>query len=231
MNSIWKNIASWGACGCLVLGLSLGLGCETTGAGSGAGQPPVQANAAPVQAKPAVVSASGGDSPVVSSQAQGDKTDLVRVGEKLTIEFSDVGNPPAPIVQSVREDGSITLPFNQTVVAAGKKRGDLVVEIHKLFVPKYYRRLTVNIKTEDRFYYVGGHVKAPGRFPYIGDITALKAIQSAGDFDDYAKKTKVEINRADGTHSILDAKKAIKNPKLDVPIYPGDSINVPQRNW
>jgi len=72
-------------------------------------------------------------------------------------------------------------------------------------------------------------VRNPGRQVYIGATTVLKAIQSAGDFDDFAAKTRVEVTRTDGTFIKVNCIKAAKDPKLDLPIYPGDKINVPMR--
>src|SRR5437016_4248411 len=71
-------------------------------------------------------------------------------GDRLTIEF-DAGLP-TPWKQDVREDGSITLPYNKSIVAAGKRKGDLEEAIRDIYVPNILRRLTVNVRTEDRSY-------------------------------------------------------------------------------
>ena len=98
-------------------------------------------------------------------------------------------------------------------------------------MPDFYKRLTVTVSTERRVYYVGGQVKGPGRQEYIGTITVTKAIQSAGDFTDFAAKTRVELTRADGRKVMVNCNKAAKDPSLDPPVYPGDKINVPLRGW
>ena len=76
-----------------------------------------------------------------------------------------------------------------------------------------------------------GQVRKPDRYEYLSTMTVLQAIKAAGDFTDYAKKTVVEVTRANGTKIIVNCKKAQKNPRLDIPIYPGDSIYVPVRFW
>ncbi len=81
--------------------------------------------------------------------------------------------------------------------AAGKRAGDLETEIVALYVPKYYLHLTVSVKPEGRFVYVGGQVRKPDRYPHEGNMTVLKAIKMAGDFTDYANKRKVPLTRAD----------------------------------
>lgn len=157
--------------------------------------------------------------------------DELQVGESVTVTFADL--PPDKGLPEhrdrVRSDGTISLPLIGDVKAAGKKIGDLQKEIKDLYVPRFYKQLTVTIKTEDRFYSVGGEVKAPGRQVYLGSTTLLKAIQSCGDFSDFANQRKVEIIRANGDRIIIDAKKARQDPKrYDVPICPGDSIHVPK---
>ena len=82
------------------------------------------------------------------------------------------------------------------------------------------------VRAEDRFYYVGGEVKGGGQRPYTGRITATQAIEAAGGFTDFSNKKKVQIIRADGRIQWLNAKAALKDPKLDLWIYPGDKIHV-----
>ncbi|HYE31027.1 MAG TPA: polysaccharide biosynthesis/export family protein [Methylomirabilota bacterium] len=151
-------------------------------------------------------------------------------GQKLMIEFTDVPGAPPPFTQTILENGEILLPLGKRVKAGGKRKAELVEEIRNLYVPGYYQRLTVNIQTEDRWYFVGGEVKTPGQKVYVADLTVSKAIQAAGDFTNFAKENAVEITRADGQFLKVDCKKARQNARYDVPIYPGDSINVP-RSW
>jgi protein involved in polysaccharide export with SLBB domain len=154
------------------------------------------------------------------------KPDEIQNGEQLTIEFLDVGGLP-PIQQTVLDDGTITLMFGQRFVATGKTTGALAREIRDFYVPKYYHRLTVNIKRDVRFVFVSGEVKLPARVPYTANMTVLKAIAAAQDFTVFANKKKVTVTRANGQTETVNCIKALKNPKLDLPIYPGDQINGP----
>ena len=45
-------------------------------------------------------------------------------------------------------------------MAAGKTMRQLQEEIHDRYVPKYYRIMTPSVETRDRFFSVGGEVKA-----------------------------------------------------------------------
>lgn len=156
--------------------------------------------------------------------------DYVRIGDRISVSFADIPMTSPTIEQRVREDGMITLPLGVQVMAAGKKAGELEAEIRAEYVPKYYNRLTVGVKLEERVIYVGGRVRRPDRYMYVGEMTVLKAINVAGGFDEFADRSDVEVTRADGTKLKVNCKKAQKNPvKYDLPIYPGDNIYVNKR--
>lgn len=153
------------------------------------------------------------------------------VGDKITIDFLDNPAMPQNYHQTVREDGMITLPLNQTVLAAGKRKGELEREIHALYVPKLLRRLTVNVRAEERTYFVRGEVKNPGQRPHTGSITALKAVGAAGDFTDFANHRRIEVIRASGEKIMVNGRKALEDPSKDVPVYPGDTVYVHRRRF
>jgi polysaccharide export outer membrane protein len=155
-----------------------------------------------------------------------------RVGETVIVIFS--GSPvdiPAH-EEPIKEDGTITLSLIGSVYAVGKTAGELQNEIHADYVPKYYVRLTVIVKSGDRVYYVGGEVKGGGRQLYLGDTTVTKAIQSAGGLTDFANHSKVWLTRATtGQRIRVNYDDALQNPAKDPPVYPDDQINVERRIW
>jgi polysaccharide biosynthesis/export protein VpsN len=150
-------------------------------------------------------------------------------GDLVRIIFSDVPQPPQNVEIRIPEDGRITLPYNITVSAIGKTVSQLQEEIRNEYVPKLFVRLTVNIKTEERFYFVGGEVRAPARQQHNGDLTVLRAIDTVGGFTDFANRKKIELRRANGEVHIINWEKARKNPKLDLKVYPNDQIIVHRR--
>lgn len=156
--------------------------------------------------------------------------DKLRIGDTVRVEFSNLStvNALQPFEEQIKGDGSITPPLIGSVQAAGKSTGELQNELQKAY-NKYYVAMTVTVKAPDRFYSVGGEVKMPNRQVYIGGTTVIKAIQSAGDLTDFANRKKIRLTRANGKTYIIDYDKALRNPKLDLPVYPGDSIHVPQR--
>lgn len=157
------------------------------------------------------------------------RPDALRVGELVGIEFSGVSLPPPRHEEKIKMDGKITLPDIGPVQAAGRTRGELQQAIHDLYVPNYYKQLTVVVRNEGRYFYVKGQVNNPSQFQYLKELTLLQAIATAGDFTDFAKKTKVQITRADGRKITVNAVKALRDRRLDVPIYPDDTIEVPRR--
>jgi len=155
--------------------------------------------------------------------------ELIHVGDSLTVVFSDLPVTPPPLQVQVDENGKITLIENQTFTAAGKTRAELEKEIRAKYVPQIYTKMTVTISRPERLFYVGGEVKTPGRQSYIGPITVLKAIQSAGDFTDFAQRKRVRLTHLNGKTEIINCIKAREDPKLDLPVIPGDTIHVPRR--
>ena len=151
-------------------------------------------------------------------------------GDLVKVAFTDIPNPPPPLEVRIPEDGRITLPYNMNVYAIGKTVSQLQDEIRSLYVPKLFVRLTVNIKTEDRVYFVGGEVRNPARQAYIGDITVLRAIDTVGGFTDFANRKKIELRRANGEVHYISWDKARRSAKLDLKVYPNDQIIV-HRRW
>jgi polysaccharide export outer membrane protein len=159
--------------------------------------------------------------------------EVFRVGDSVTVVFTDLPILTAPLDVKVKEDGTVTLLLNQTFSFAGKTPGDLEKEIRAGYVPRYYKYMTVTVKRERQtlFYYVDGEVKMPARQTFIERTTVLKAIASAGGFTDFAKKRGVKLSRLDGRKLTINCVKAIDEPSLDVEIYPGDKIYVPRKLW
>ncbi len=196
--------------------------------------------------KPAVPEgkAAGGGKPIPQADASvrnsgsvfgaAGSMDVLRMGDSVSVIYSDIPSPPAASTQQIREDGKITLHLNYTVVAAGKTRGDLEREIRDLYVnrEKVYRDITIAIQTATRFVSVGGEVRTPGALPHNGDLTVLKVINAAGGFTDFAKKTSVVVTRAsDKSQITVNCNRAQKDPSKDLAVFPGDVIFVKKSIW
>lgn len=157
----------------------------------------------------------------------------LRVGDALEVRLVTSsaragGQPAAEIVPViVDENGEISLPLVGRIKAGGATPSELAERIQANYVPRFYVRCNVTVQVAARFFYVGGEVRASGRYPWTEDMTLLKAINAAGSFTDYANRTKVEIVR--GREKMVENAEQIRqNPQHDVPIRPGDSIWVPR---
>ena len=180
-------------------------GCATEGEKAGTGAPP------PVEA------------------ARG--PDILNVGDRVKVIFTDVPTPLAPTESQIPESGELTLQYGHKFMFKGKRRDALEQEIRDFYIEqKIYKIMGVTIEVPPRPISVGGEVRSPGTYPHAGQMTILKAIDMAGGFTEFSKKTKVKIIRGGKTITV-DCKKAIIFPAdNDVPIYPGDQVKVP-RSW
>lgn len=226
MSIVSRLVGRWGLVIVLLVGGWLQTGCQSGPSGS-----PTTGTPDPSGTHFATVAPGATSNSTAIPGGSHDSLDALHVGDTITIDFSDM-----PVIypsrdERIKEDGTITLLEGKSFVAAGKTRGQLEKEIHDFYVPRFYVKMTVSIsqKTQTQFYYVRGEVRRPDRQIYISRITVLKAIASANDFTDFARKSRVVLTRANGQKVVINCKKALKNPNLDLEVLPGDDIFVPRR--
>ncbi len=161
--------------------------------------------------------------------AEPPKPNLLRIDDEVAILFSGIPNPPDRFQGRIKEDGTINLALIQSVKAEGLTPGQLEQKIHDLYVDKYYRMLTVTVHAENRFFFVTGQVRNNNRFVFAGEMTVSKAIAAANGFTEFANRKKVKLTRSSGQTLIVNCDKGRTKPELDLPVYPGDHIDVPRR--
>lgn len=74
---------------------------------------------------------------------------------------------------------------------------------------------------------IGGFVKSPGQRPYIAGMTLFQAVSAAGGETAFGSIRRVELYHK-GRKKIYDMRKA---ENMRIRVFPGDSINVPQKDW
>ena len=155
------------------------------------------------------------------------------VGDSVTITLTGLPIELPPYEKLIADDKTISLPDIGTIEAAGMTPHELENYIHDQYVPKIYTHISVTVKTtSDRVYFVRGEVHAPGRLIYVGPITVSKAITSAGDFTDFANRSKVYLTRSNsGKRFRLDCDKILDGQAPDPPVFPGDQIEVKRRTF
>lgn len=191
-------------------------GCQTGSESAGAGTPAASTAAAP-SAKPA-------GNPATNEVFS---IDRIAVGDVIRVMY-EASVPISPTELQVPETGLVTIHMGEQVQVAGKMAADVSKEIRDLFTVKkqMYKRLSVNVQVLGRTVSVGGEVRSTGSFPFEGGMTVLKAVNRAGGFTEYADRRKVRITRLNGQQIIVDCKAAMKKPELDLPLYPGDRVDV-----
>jgi len=74
---------------------------------------------------------------------------------------------------------------------------------------------------------IGGFVRSPGQRPYISGMTLFQAVSAAGGETAFGSIRRVELYHK-GRKSTYDMRKAVN---MQIKVYPGDSINIPQKKW
>ena len=169
-------------------------------------------------------------SPVATSNPQipvSASTTQLRPGDSLNIAVQGVPDATTHTIQ-IDEQGLISLPFIGAVTGAGATTAELSQRIRETYVTKkIYTAVDVSVSVTERYIYVGGEVQRPGRIIWTPDLTAAKAIQSAGGFTLYAKETAISLIREQSAYAI-DVKLAQRDPSQDPRLLPGDSLQVPR---
>jgi len=160
----------------------------------------------------------------------------LRPGDTIEIRLAGV---PAEEIQAVTaqytvdDAGMLNLPYINTVKVGGLQPNQAQAAIEQKFKSEQiytHPSVTILIQTASRFVNVGGSVRAPGRIPYTPDLTLMSTINAAGGFNDFADQKRIRYIH-DSKVQIIDAKKIRKDPMLDLKVYPGDQIEVPQSLW
>jgi len=153
------------------------------------------------------------------------------VGDLVVVKFSGLEVVIPDHEEKVKEDGTITLPHIGSVGAQAKGPGELQKEIRNRYVDGkiYPASLNVTVKGQERSFFVDGEVRSPNRYAWGEGMTVLKAISSDGGFTDFAKRNNVTVTRLAGQQFTVNCDKAMKNPELDLPVYPGDRVSVDRR--
>ena len=160
----------------------------------------------------------------------------LRGGDTIEIRLAGV---PADEIQSVSaqytidDAGMLNLPYINTVKVSGLQPNQAQAAIEQKFKSEQiytHPTVTIIIQSASRFVNVGGSVRAPGRVPYTPDLTLMSTINAAGGFNDFADQGKIRYVH-ESKVQVINAKKIRKDPMLDIKVYPGDQIEVPQSIW
>ena len=169
----------------------------------------------------------GGSGPRTAPGSVPFASDLIRVGDKITIQLSGVPDGGYFVEKQVPPTGEFTLPYlTQTFQATGKTTPQLAQEVTEAYkAQKIYTNPVVTVLAEERFITVGGEVRSPTNVVYRPDLTLVGVINSCGGFTEFANRKSVRIIRGKQVFYV-DALRAVDIPGDDPAVYPGDQIYV-----
>jgi polysaccharide export outer membrane protein len=169
----------------------------------------------------------------VSLPPPSEKT-VVGAGDVFTMQI--VSEKDLPAEYTVASDGTVDLPYVQTLAVAGLEPQ----EIARLVRQKLIERkvlvdpiVVVQVKAyNSRAVILLGQVAKPGTFPLTPGLTLMQAISMAGGLSQIADDDKVTLTRkiATGTRTVRVSVEAINDGKSpDIPLQAGDRIYVYER--
>jgi polysaccharide biosynthesis/export protein len=167
--------------------------------------------------------------------AGGDTNEAITLREGNVLKISFPGSPSMNTVQTIRQDGKITLPLVGEVKAAGETPAGLDKMLTDLYAPQLTtKEVNVEVQSSSFPIYVTGAVLRPGKLTSDQSITALEAVMEAGGFD-YAKanmKAVVLIRKTgNGTKKYTLNLKAVMDGESSEQFYlrPEDILFVPEK--
>ncbi len=163
----------------------------------------------------------------VENQNPPDKVYRLKAGDLIVISLSGSGGINDQIETVIDDEGSVKLRFIGAVKAQGLSATELESEIEKEYTErqKIYKDVTVRVNVPNTFYFIGGEIRQPGRFPLIGRVTLSQAVVAAGNFTEWADEGEIVLVR-NKERVVINFKKIRQNPNLDVELLAGDVINV-----
>ena len=147
-----------------------------------------------------------------------------------------VGEKELPREYQVASDGTVDLPYLQTVMVAGLEPQQIARLIHKLLIEKQILSnpsVVVQVKEyNSRRVTVMGQVAKPGIFPYTTGLTLIQALSQAGGPTGIANLDKVNLTRRVGGGSrtvVISIGTIMEGRSADIPLQSGDRIFVHER--
>lgn len=167
--------------------------------------------------------------------AQGEQDYSYKVGPKDLLKINVFNVPELDITVRVSEDGTVTLPLLGNIRVNGLTRVQLEKRLQTLLESKYLKNAQVTVfiqEYQSKKVSVMGAVNKPGDFELVGRITLLQILSMAEGLAGNASDRIVVIRQQPGgkSSSLVISKDDLMikgDPKLNIPMMPGDIVNVP----
>jgi len=161
----------------------------------------------------------------------------IRIAEWQTVEGTFRDWSAVNGDYSVGPAGTLSVPFVGEMPAAGKT----TAEVAKAISEALQRKLALSDKPEAsvemvqfRPFYISGEVQSPGQFPYVPELTVLKAISVAGGIRrnaDYGPQLGKDLITAKGNYDIYADQRIrlmVKRARIDADIAGKSSFDAPK---
>ncbi|WP_033003804.1 polysaccharide biosynthesis/export family protein [Mesorhizobium sp. LNJC403B00] len=161
----------------------------------------------------------------------------IRVAEWQTVEGTFRDWSAVNGEYSVGPAGTLSVPFVGELPAAGKTTSEVAAAISVAL----QRKLALSDKPEAsvemvqfRPFYISGEIQTPGQFPYVPDLTVLKAISVAGGIRrnaDYGPQLGKDLVTAKGNFDIYDDQRVrliVKRARIDADLAGKENFEVPK---
>lgn len=124
----------------------------------------------------------------------------------------------------VDDDGLISFPLIGPVKVRGLTTVQAAAAIAAGLANGFMRDPNVAAEIDTyRPFFIQGAVKNAGQFPFVSGMTVRAAVSTAGGYSDTANRNRATIYRK------LDDVMQKASVDLDYPIYPGDTVVIPER--
>jgi protein involved in polysaccharide export with SLBB domain len=159
---------------------------------------------------------------------------IVGPGDVFTMEI--VGEKDLPREYQVASDGSVDLPFVQTIKVEGLEPQEIARVIRQSLIDKKILidpSVIVQVKEyNSRRVILLGQVAKPGTFPLTSGLTLIQAISLAGGLTAIANDDRVTLSRKVGNKTktvVLSVDAITSGNSEDIPLQAGDRIYVYER--
>ena len=158
----------------------------------------------------------------------------IGAGDVLDISVYAGGDLQEHLPAAVSPDGSVACPLVGALRAAGRTVEDLSSDLRTRLARDYYQdpRVVVVVREFGATVAVSGEVRHPGVYRLNEARTALGACVLAGGFTDFASAhgallVRVRNGKVQTLH--LDLARVSHGRSEDVPLEPGDRLDIPRR--
>jgi polysaccharide biosynthesis/export protein len=163
-----------------------------------------------------------------------------RIGPGDSLQIYVWQNPDLSVTVPVRQDGRVSTPLVEDMLAAGKTPSELARDIEKV-LSEYVRSPKVNVfvliaVSALSQVKVTGQVKTPEALPYHEGMTVLDAVLAVGGLTDFAAGNRARVVRTvDGKQQEikirLDRLLEKGDMSQNIALRPGDVLLIPQSRF